>query len=283
MVPSGVVESDSQAKVTHCTFVFTRLELSKPAVCLPTMEKYTIAAKFCPMLFKLRPVKRKDASAAKQDKDAVIAPWEKYETMFALPYRMVYAVATQNAVMIYDTQQATPIARVSNIHYTGLTDLSWSPDGQILFVASTDGFCSIITFPPGELGEVYTPTETSADEKSQNGVDKQEKENISSDAIDTTNSTSKTISENGKTEEEGFNEHGVKSPAQVRIKSNKEGGKSNPKRLKFITLKSPKAKLPSAHPVNSQIHEENGMDGVVEVGGVYVQDVHCALCRKIKI
>ncbi len=73
VVPSGVVETDAQAKVTHCTYVFTRLELTKPAVCLPTMEKYTIAAKFCPLLYKLRPTKRKNAS-----KEENLAPWEKY-------------------------------------------------------------------------------------------------------------------------------------------------------------------------------------------------------------
>ena len=243
VVPSGVVETDAQAKVTHCTYVFTRLELTKPAVCLPTMEKYTIAAKFCPLLYKLRPTKRKNAS-----KEENLAPWEKYQTLFALPYRMVYAVATQNAVMIYDTQQSTPIARVSNIHYTGLTDLSWSPDGRILFVSSTDGFCSIITFPPGELGEVYTPEEV--------------KENETATEKNSQEPGKKTVTINDEKQEndkEGFNEHGVKSPAHVRIKSNKEGGKSNPKRLKFITLKSPKAKL--THPVTSEIHEENGVDG----------------------
>ena len=42
---------------------------------------------------------------------------------------------------------------MSNIHYTGLTDLTWSPCGHILVVSSSDGFCSIVTFTPGELGE----------------------------------------------------------------------------------------------------------------------------------
>ena len=45
--------------------------------------------------------------------------------LFALPYRMVFAVAAQNAVLIYDTQQPIPFAKVSNIHYTRLTDLAW--------------------------------------------------------------------------------------------------------------------------------------------------------------
>jgi chromatin assembly factor 1 subunit B len=44
---------------------------------------------------------------------------------FALPYRMVYAVATQDAVLVYDTQQTTPICVVSNLHLATFTDLAW--------------------------------------------------------------------------------------------------------------------------------------------------------------
>lgn len=44
---------------------------------------------------------------------------------FALPYRMVYAVATQDAVLLYDTQQTTPICVVSNLHLATFTDLTW--------------------------------------------------------------------------------------------------------------------------------------------------------------
>ena len=44
---------------------------------------------------------------------------------FALPYRIVYAVATQDAVLVYDTQQQTPLCIVSNLHYATFTDLTW--------------------------------------------------------------------------------------------------------------------------------------------------------------
>lgn len=45
--------------------------------------------------------------------------------VFALPYRIVYAVATQDAVLVYDTQQQTPICVVSNLHFATFTDLTW--------------------------------------------------------------------------------------------------------------------------------------------------------------
>ena len=44
---------------------------------------------------------------------------------FSLPYRMVYAVATQDAVLVYDTQQTTPLCVVSNLHFTTFSDLTW--------------------------------------------------------------------------------------------------------------------------------------------------------------
>lgn len=76
---------------------------------------------------------------------------------FALPYRVVYAVATQDAVHVYDTQQQKPLCVVSNLHYATFTDLSWSSDGQTLLMTSSDGFCSALTFAPSELGNVYHP------------------------------------------------------------------------------------------------------------------------------
>lgn len=50
---------------------------------------------------------------------------------FALPYRMIYAVATQDAVFVYDTQQTTPICVVSNLHYTTFSDLTWYDEPMI--------------------------------------------------------------------------------------------------------------------------------------------------------
>lgn len=44
---------------------------------------------------------------------------------FSLPYRIVYAVATEDAVLLYDTQQQTPLCVVSNLHCATFTDLTW--------------------------------------------------------------------------------------------------------------------------------------------------------------
>lgn len=45
--------------------------------------------------------------------------------LFQLPYRMVFAVASEDSILLYDTQQALPFGLVSNIHYHTLSDLTW--------------------------------------------------------------------------------------------------------------------------------------------------------------
>ncbi|PSR87432.1 putative chromatin assembly factor 1 subunit B [Coniella lustricola] len=93
-----------------------------------------------------------ESSAKTLNTDATsAAPGPK--SAFALPYRMVYAVATQDSILIYDTQQQTPICIVSNLHCATFTDLTWSSDGSTLLVTSSDGFCSAISFSPSDLGD----------------------------------------------------------------------------------------------------------------------------------
>ena len=91
------------------------------------------------MKYELRPVARINGMKIENRKDSLnspdetckkitsnnLKPWEKYQTIFCLPYRMIYAIATQNSIMLYDTQQSEPFARISRIHYIGLNDLTW--------------------------------------------------------------------------------------------------------------------------------------------------------------
>lgn len=45
--------------------------------------------------------------------------------LVSLPYRLVFAVASEDSVLLYDTQQLFPFGYVSNIHYHTLSDISW--------------------------------------------------------------------------------------------------------------------------------------------------------------
>jgi chromatin assembly factor 1 subunit B len=46
-------------------------------------------------------------------------------SVYNLPYRMLFAVATQDTVMIHDTQQAGPICLLTKLHYDSFTDMAW--------------------------------------------------------------------------------------------------------------------------------------------------------------
>lgn len=138
LTPTGVTDYDGVLKPTNTSYGYSRYDLSKPAFVLPFPNEYTVAVRCSPLLYRLRPFNA-----------------EKNPPIISLPYRMIYAVATKNSVFFYDTQQPVPFAIVSNIHYTRLTDLTWSTDGNILIVSSTDGFCSLLTFAENELGERY--------------------------------------------------------------------------------------------------------------------------------
>lgn len=144
IVPSGIKEVGG--KINNTCYVFSRHALNKPVISFPTGDKYTVAVKCNPFLYKLR------GSQDPSDKEN-----EHAKPMINLPYRMVFAVAACDSVLLYDTEQILPFAYVSNIHYTHLTDLSWSPDGLTLVVSSTDGYCSFILFTREELGEIYVP------------------------------------------------------------------------------------------------------------------------------
>ncbi|KAM0735743.1 Chromatin assembly factor 1 subunit B [Formica fusca] len=135
-VPSGIIEShETTETISNATIVFSRKNMKEPIMILPTMNECTIAIRCCPVYFELR----------ENGPNALIT----------LPYRMIFAVATQSSVLIYDTQQTCPIGVISLIHYGRLNDLSWSSDGQILIVSSSDGYCSIIQFQEDELGKIY--------------------------------------------------------------------------------------------------------------------------------
>ncbi|KAJ3272169.1 Chromatin assembly factor 1 subunit B [Terramyces sp. JEL0728] len=125
------------------SYVFVR-PFTHPAAHLSQHQKAVIAAKFSPVKYRLR---TKDLSFANTD------------------YRYIYALATHDSVVVYDTEDMAPIAYFSKFHYASLTDISWSHDGQNLIISSIDGFCSMIEFADGELGKaiieekVFTPVE----------------------------------------------------------------------------------------------------------------------------
>lgn len=138
LAPAGCVEIGEN--IINTTYVFSRKSLKRPIAHLPCPSKATLAVRCCPVYFELRTKKGEDGSV------------EDLPNTFQLPYRMVFAVASEDSIFLYDTQQTHPFGLVANIHYHTLSDLTWSRDGSFLAVSSTDGYCSFLSFSPGELG-----------------------------------------------------------------------------------------------------------------------------------
>ncbi|CCE64552.1 hypothetical protein TPHA_0I00460 [Tetrapisispora phaffii CBS 4417] len=151
-VPAGVFRSanaetnstanNNNQELSNAVYIYSRGYLSKnsnkPILRIPFLKKPAIVVSFNPNLYKLV--------------DPSNAP-------IKLQYKLIYAIATTNEVLIYDTESSKPIAVIGNLHYTPLTDLAWSEDGNLLMVSSTDGFVSYVSTKNNILGEKLSKEE----------------------------------------------------------------------------------------------------------------------------
>lgn len=88
-VPAGVHKASADAPPRNATYLFARGAWGAPAAHLPSPSKPVVAVRFCPLLF---------APSAKGGSAGAGAG------CFGLPYRLVFAVATLDSVMVYDTE-----------------------------------------------------------------------------------------------------------------------------------------------------------------------------------
>jgi chromatin assembly factor 1 subunit B len=161
--PAGQYQTqlkDESAKslyeVINTVYIYTRGGINKPPIAhLPGHKKPSVVVKCSPIYYTTRksPPPTKHITIDTSEKDTLadlpepVAPSMEppkipqdgsgptsapvdVETQgptmaFSLPYRMVYAVATEDSVLMYDTQQQTPLCIVSNLHCATFTDLSW--------------------------------------------------------------------------------------------------------------------------------------------------------------
>lgn len=103
---TSISEMDENGdELSNCSYIYPRNTVLKyPIGFIGNYPKPSIAIRWCPMLFQ----KRRNNNCA-----------------FALPYRMIYATASQDSVYIYDTQQSRPICAISGMHFAPITDLAW--------------------------------------------------------------------------------------------------------------------------------------------------------------
>lgn len=131
--PCGLYKSSETSENENAVFIHIRAGLRRPPVmCISGFKKPAIAVRFSPVLFKLQ---------------------EGESGYIDLPYRMIFAIATQDSIFVYDTQRLEPLAVAASIHYAVITDICWSADGKVLMASSADGFVSSIVFDDDLIGK----------------------------------------------------------------------------------------------------------------------------------
>uniref|UniRef100_A0A1I8H0S2 WD_REPEATS_REGION domain-containing protein n=1 Tax=Macrostomum lignano TaxID=282301 RepID=A0A1I8H0S2_9PLAT len=141
--PAGLHWNDN-----YCVHLFGRAKLDKPFASLVTGQSAPVAVRFCQRRFALAYHPQLELGRRRIQQDLV-----------KLPYRWVFAVVLESGVLLCDTQHPFPIGALRNLHYQALNDAAWSADGSQLVLASTDGYCSIVRFGEGELGQPFAEPE----------------------------------------------------------------------------------------------------------------------------
>ena len=121
-------------KFQYIVYGFIKNSINRPSFMLPGMKSHANCIRFCPLLLSLKELNDSDP-----------------KPMVDLPYKMAFAIATIDHVLIYTTQSIFPIAVIKNIHYDSINDLTWV-GSKMLAVASSDGFCSFIAVDEALLG-----------------------------------------------------------------------------------------------------------------------------------
>ena len=178
---TGTTGTTKSKVVLNTAYIYARGKWAAPVMHLPGHDRPIVAVRFCPVAFACDKEKDDGRSRSRngggvgeattaEDTLLPLSPTEGSTSaacnddnkdttttntlqLSSLPYKMVFAVATTDSVIIYDTQSTVPVAVLGALHYASITDLAWSSDGTYLAVGSKDGYCSVAVFDKGELGE----------------------------------------------------------------------------------------------------------------------------------
>ncbi|KAJ3027004.1 UNVERIFIED_CONTAM: hypothetical protein HDU68_004662 [Siphonaria sp. JEL0065] len=115
VAPAGLYRATPKDVAKNVVYVFSRENLrGEPIARLTGFKKPAIAICFSPIMY--QPRGRNIASTA--------------NSKLNLPYRMIFAVATQDSVVVYDTSSLErPLAVIANLHFGTLTDVACSELG----------------------------------------------------------------------------------------------------------------------------------------------------------
>ncbi len=135
--PSPDLEASLKAiKGNFCTHVFSRWNIASPILSLAGLDEPSVAVRFSPVLYEL-------VSSPAESEPRSLIPGD---------YRAVFAVITLRSLFVYDTQHPYPLAKIGGFHLACINDATWSADGRLLTVCSSDGYLSFVRFAKGSLG-----------------------------------------------------------------------------------------------------------------------------------
>lgn len=137
------------------TYLFARHKFDEPYRVFAGLDKPSVVVRPNPVLFELPPKAMEDSKENQCPAGDANDSSDRSPSACGLPYRSIFAVLTLDSVLIYDTHHLEPLSIIQGLHYAGLTDCSWSPDGHNLMISSSDGYISILNFSVGELGNVH--------------------------------------------------------------------------------------------------------------------------------
>lgn len=126
ILPAGLYKEGPSSPSEPACFGFRRDRLDTPLFRLCGFDKPVLVMRFSPVTY------RSSASPS--------------------GYALVYAVASAEVIGVYSTDSATPLAVVADTHRASITDISFSPTGNLILFSSSDGYCSVAEFSDGELG-----------------------------------------------------------------------------------------------------------------------------------
>lgn len=126
------------AAVSNAVHVYAAGHWDAPTLTLRGLPRPALAVAWCPIRFQ---------------------PPSPERAPLGLPYALVLACATSDGVVLLSTAHDGPLLALGALHLDTITDVAWAPDGRTLAVSSLDGFCSVVRFDPGELGEPYVDEE----------------------------------------------------------------------------------------------------------------------------
>lgn len=228
LTPAAVYKDPETNKSIPTVYAFGRKQWNDPLFHLPGInDSVPVAVRCSPIIYQLI-----------VNEDGKPHP----EPYIDLPYRMIFAVATMNSVILYDTQHCHPIALIGNLHYANLTDVSWSHDGNTILMSSTDGYCSVAIFEDGELGQLLPRQDLPAACKIAH------QPHFFSNEVPITKETTKAVpASTNSVEDNAGNKHSSDSSNSISAK------KSKKRRVELISVVSSVSQATNAPPAINQL------------------------------